>query len=106
MVSQPTSGKKTRLPKQFPTKKITSSSRRRPGDLIDDDVPAKSANPAKSKTTTVPTSQTFEGPGTSSASKSLTREERQAMLKQQKVLRAADERMSLSLQKLFGPSDP
>ncbi|MCD9561112.1 hypothetical protein HAX54_020074 [Datura stramonium] len=66
-VSQPSSSKRTRLLKRFPTKKIASSSKRRPGDLINEDVPEKSVDPSKSKPRFVPTSQTTKGPGTSFA---------------------------------------
>ncbi|MCD7471348.1 hypothetical protein HAX54_011744 [Datura stramonium] len=38
-VSQPSSGKGTKLPKRFPAKKIASSSNRRIGDLIDEMFP-------------------------------------------------------------------
>ncbi|MCD7450501.1 hypothetical protein HAX54_006703 [Datura stramonium] len=63
-VSETSSGKGTRLPKRFPTKKITSSSKRRPGKLIYENVLEKSVNPTKSKPTLQKASvaQT-EGPG-------------------------------------------
>ncbi|MCD7463107.1 hypothetical protein HAX54_049971, partial [Datura stramonium] len=87
IVSQQSSGKGTRLPKQFPTKKIASSSKRRLRELIDKDVPEKSVDLSKSKPSFVSISRTTEGPSTSTDTKSLTREERQVMLKLQKVLR-------------------
>ncbi|MCD7473285.1 hypothetical protein HAX54_015064 [Datura stramonium] len=59
-------------------------SRRRPGDTVAEDVPAKSVTSNKSKQNPLSTSRNSEGPSTSSISKVLTREERQELMKQQK----------------------
>ncbi|MCD9561116.1 hypothetical protein HAX54_020078 [Datura stramonium] len=57
----------------------------KPKALLDEDVPKKSVDPSKSKPSFVTTSQTTEGPGMSTDTRSLIREERQVVLKLQKA---------------------
>ncbi|MCD9559710.1 hypothetical protein HAX54_017881 [Datura stramonium] len=74
--SPPTSRNRSTVTKWFPIKRIASSSRRRPGNALAEDVPAKSITSIRTKRNPLSTDRPSEGPGTYSASKVLTKAER------------------------------
>ncbi|MCE0482359.1 hypothetical protein HAX54_041046 [Datura stramonium] len=85
--SPPASRSRSTVTKRFPTKRIASNSQRRSKNCLAEDVPAKSVTSIRTKRNPLSIDRPSEGPGTSSVSKVLTRVERQALMKQQKVLR-------------------